>query len=67
MEDVRVALARALVLGGDFIGAERALNELSTSHGLNMHDLETWAVGTSSWDSYQLAALAYLQSYQESM
>lgn len=66
-EDVRLALARALVLGGDFIGAERALNELSTSHGLNMHDLETWAVGTASWDSYQLAALAYLQSYQESM
>ena len=66
-EDVRLALARALVLGGDFIGSERALDELSTSHGLNMHNPESWAVGTDSWDSYQLAALAYLQSYQESM
>ncbi len=66
-EDVRVALARALVLGGDLIGSERALDELSTSHGLNMHDPESWAFGTESWDSYQVAALAYLQSYQESM
>ncbi len=65
--DVKIARARALVLGGDFINAERALGAISSTHGLSLHDATSWVVGVDTWGSYQLAALAWLKSYQESL
>ena len=61
-KDVWLVVAIAYFHEGDFIEVEAAILKIDSSYSIDENDSATWVVGTNSYNSYQEAVAAYLQS-----
>ena len=60
--DVWFVVAIAYFHEGDFAEVELAILKIDSSYSIDENDSATWIVGTNSYNSYQEAVAAYLQS-----
>ena len=61
-KDVWYVVAIAYFHEGDFTEVEAAILKIDSSYSIDENDSATWNVGTNSYNSYQEAVAAYLQS-----
>ena len=61
-KDVWFVVAIAYFHEGDFAEVELAILKIDGTYSINEDDSTTWIVGTNSYNSYQEAVAAYLQS-----
>ena len=61
-KDVWYVVAIAYFHEGDFTEVEAAILKIDSSYSIDENDSATWNVGTNSYNSYQEALAAYLQS-----
>ena len=61
-KDVWFVVAIAYFHEGDFAEVEAAILKIDSTYSINENDSTTWIVGTNSYNSYQEAVAAYLQS-----
>ena len=61
-KDVWYIVAIAYFHEGDFAEVEAAILKIDSSYSIDENDSATWIVGTNSYNSFQEAVAAYLQS-----
>ena len=61
-KDVWLLVATAYFHEGDFAEVEAAILKIDSTYSINGNNSATWIVGTNSYNSYQEAVAAYLQS-----
>lgn len=61
-KDVWFVVAIAYFHEGDFAEVEKAILKIDSAYSISENDSDTWVVGTNSYNSYQEAVAAYLQT-----